>query len=134
MSEQGISRQGLGNEFAAVESRKANLVLEAKMLAAQQRADEAAVLYAQAAEMEEQLAGLCESAGQLDLAWVHRFGEVRGWALAGNVHSAIRLGESMIARPELPERLRRTVAEYVQGLRNRRARWSAELVSAGAEA
>jgi hypothetical protein len=123
----GISCQGLDEAFEEEEARKSNLILEAQLLQARQQPDEAAARFAQAAAIEERLSRLCEEKGLIEKAWVHRFGAVRGWALAGNVHDAIALGEGMLARGDLPERLRQRIREYVDVLRQRRAAWSVDL-------
>jgi hypothetical protein len=130
----GINCEGLDEAFQAEETRKSNLILEARLLSARQQTDEAAVKFAQAAEMEERLGEVCEAKGLIEKAWVHRFSAVRCWALAGNLHDAIALGDVILARPDLPERLRRRIQEYTQDLRLRRAQWSAGLALAGAAA
>ena len=87
----------------------------------------------QAAEIEESLSAACEAKGLVEKALVHRFSAVSCWAQAGNFHFAIQLGDEMLARPDLPVRLRRQVQEYTKVIRLRRAQWSAELATAGAE-
>ena len=129
----GISRQGLDASFESEEVRKSNLLLEAQLLLAQKRPDEAAFRFAQAAEIEAQLSNQCEAKGLLEKAWVHWFSGICCWAQAGNFHDAISLADQMLARPELPERLRRQVSAYTQGLKRRRAQWATELATASAE-
>ena len=131
--ERGISRQGLDAAFEAQEVLKSNLLLEAQLLRASQQPDEAAAKLAQAAEIEESLSAACEAKGLVEKALVHRFSAVSCWAQAGNFHFAIQLGDEMLARPDLPVRLRRQVQEYTKVIRLRRAQWSAELATAGAE-
>jgi hypothetical protein len=123
----GISLQGLDAAFDAEEARCGNLLIEAQMLQAQGKADAAAARYAAVAPLEEHLGAVCEEKGLLDKSWVHRFGAVRAWALAGNYHAAITAGDALLNHPQLPERLRQHVQEYTQSLRARRDRWAAEL-------
>lgn len=127
----GISCEGLDSSFHVEETRKSNLILEAKCLRERQQADEAAAKLAEAAALEEHLADVCEEKGLLRKSWVHRFGAVCAWAQAGNFHSAISSGDRMLARADLPERLRLQVASYVQELRRRRAQWAKELATTG---
>jgi hypothetical protein len=127
MSEQpirGMSCAGLDAAFEAEEARASNLALEAQLLGAQGRPDDAARKYAEVAGIEEALGDFCEEKGLPEKAWVHAFSAVRGWALAGNLWHAIALGEALLARPHLPEPLRQRVREYTEGLRTYRARWS----------
>jgi hypothetical protein len=125
----GLSREGLDAAFEADESTKSNLILEGELLRAQGRHDEAAAKFAGAAEVEERLSQTCESKGLVEKAWVHRFSAVGCWAQAGNYHRAIVLGEAMLARTDLPERLRQAVGDYTERLRARRARIFAEVAS-----
>jgi hypothetical protein len=129
----GINVRGLGAAFESEEALKSNLILEAQLLRAREQPDEAAAKLARAAEIEEHLAEQCETNGLSDKAWVRRFSAVCCWAQAGNFHTAMNLGSELLARPELPERLRQRVKEYTQSLRSRRAQWSAALVGAGAD-
>jgi hypothetical protein len=124
----GILREGLDAAFEADETAKSNLILEGQLLRDRQQPDEAAAKFAQAAEIEERLSETCEAKGLMEKAWVHRFSAVGCWALAGNIHDAISLGDSLLARPDLPERLRQRVHEYTQDLRRRRAQWFTGMV------
>jgi hypothetical protein len=130
----GISCQGLDAAFEAEEAQSSNLIIEARMLQAHQRLDEAAGKYAEAAPIQERLGEICEEKGLLEKAWVHRNSAVGVWALAGNLHRAIALAEAMLARPELPDRLRHHVQNYTQVLRSRRAQWTIEASSSRAGA
>jgi hypothetical protein len=128
----GASLEGLDAAFDAEEARCGNLIIEAQMLQAQGRPDDAAARYADVAPIEERLGAICEEKGLREKSWIHRFGAVRAWALAGNYLAAIALSDALVARPDLPERLRQRIQEYTQSLRDRRDRWSAELASPGA--
>jgi hypothetical protein len=76
--------------FQADETLKSNLILEGRMLHAQQQADEAADRFAQAAEIEERLGVICLERGWKEKARVHSFRAARCWAQAGHFHQAIR--------------------------------------------
>jgi hypothetical protein len=104
-------------------------LLEAQLLRAQRRTDEAAVRFAQAAKIEERLGEICRARGLSTESWMHRFSAVGCWAQAGNFHEAITLGEELLAEPDLPPPLRQRVEEYTALLRCRREQWSVELAS-----
>jgi hypothetical protein len=116
-------------EFAAEEARKSNFLLEAQILRAERRTDDAAVRFAQAAQIEERLGEACWARGLRTESWRHRFGAVGCWAQAGNFHEAITLGDELLAEVNLPQRLRQRVEEYTAALRRRREQWSAGLTS-----
>jgi hypothetical protein len=133
LPKRGISRIGLDDAFEAEEVRKSNLLLEAKLLRDYQKVDEAAVKLAQAAEIEVRLGHICEEKGLLEKAWVHRYSAVCCWAQAGNFHSAIVRGDELLARPDLPERLRQHVQNFTDTIRRRRAQGAEGLAAANAE-
>lgn len=123
---QGLDRQGLDTAFEAEETRKSSLILEAQLLRAQQR-EEAALKFAQAAEIEEHLAERCEARGLDEKSFAHRFSAVSCWAQAGNFYQAIALCDALLARADLPARLRQRVQQYAMTLRGRRTQLYAEL-------
>jgi hypothetical protein len=129
-STNGIDRQGLDSAFEAEEIRKSNLILDAGRLSADHQPDAAADRFAQAAEIEEGLADRCAAAGLAEKSWVHRFSAASCWARAGDFHTAIVQGEQLLARADLPPRLRQRVQEFTQTLRQRRVQWAANLLLA----
>ena len=125
----GTDGSTMDSLFAAEEARKSNLLLEAQLLRAERRTDEAAVRFAQAAEIEERLGEACQVRGLRAESWLHRFSAAGCWAQAGNFHQAITLGEELLAEADLSPRLRRRVEEYTGVLRRRREQWSVGLAS-----
>jgi hypothetical protein len=125
-STQGISREGLDAAFEADEARKSELILSAEILR-EQTPDEAAARFAKAAQIEESLSQRCETLSLIEKALVHRFSAAGCWAQAGNFYQAIAICDGLLARPDLPERLRRHVRDYLRTLRLRRAHWYEEL-------
>jgi hypothetical protein len=123
---QGINREGWDAALAREEARKSKLILEANLLKAQERYQDAADRFAEAAHIEEQLSKMLLQKGLLDKYFIHRFSALSCWAQAGDVYRAIVLGEELLARADLPNPLRRRIEEYVQLLRVRRVRWFAE--------
>jgi hypothetical protein len=130
-SHHGLDRHGLDDAFAAEETRKSNLILEGQLLTAQQQPDAAADHFAQAAAIEEQLSARCVAEGLADKSWMHLFSAASCWARAGDFHTAIGLGEQLLAQPGLPPRLRERVEEFTRVLRQRRRQWAAGLALAG---
>lgn len=122
----GVSRQGLDATFRKREAHKSNLILEANLLKTQGHYREAADRFAKAAEIEERLSDALFQKGLVDKYYVHRFSALSCWAQAGDIHHAIVLGEELLARPDLPSRLRQRIEEYLELLQIRRARWFAE--------
>jgi hypothetical protein len=118
-----MDRHGLDDAFAAAEIRKSNLILEGQMLEAQQRMDEAARWFAEAAVQEELLAEKCATRGLTAKAALHRYSAASCWARAGNFYQAILLCDDLLHRPDLGEPLRQRIQEYAQALRSRRAQW-----------
>jgi tetratricopeptide (TPR) repeat protein len=123
---QGVSRKGLDVTLAEEEAHKSNLILEANLLKAQGRYQDAADRFAEAAQIEERLSEMLLQKGLLDKYFVHRFSALSCWAQAGNIYYAIVMGEELLARADLPERLRQRIQEHVQLLRVRRVRWFSE--------
>jgi hypothetical protein len=126
-TEVGIDRQGLDESFAAEETRKSALLLEARLLSAQQQPDAAAAKFAEAAELEEHLAQWCLARRKNDKALVHLVSAVGSWARAGNFFKAIVLSDDLLGRPDVGEHLRQQVQAYAGTLRLRRSQWYAGL-------
>jgi hypothetical protein len=123
----GISRVGLDQAFESEERRKSSLLLEARLLREQGNEDAAALRFAKAAGIEEQLSELCIEHGLMEKSWVHRFSAASCWAAAGNFHDALTACDELLRQADLPERLRRSVSDYSETIRTRRAEWYAAL-------
>lgn len=124
----GINRQGLDAAFEAEEERKSSLILEARLLREQRQQDEAAAKFAEAAEIEERLSDICEAEGLREKSFKHRFSAASCWAQAGNFYQAITLCNDLLARSNLPDRLRQRIGGYVDTLRDRQAKGVAEIL------
>lgn len=124
----GIRRDGLDAAFDADEALKSNLIVEGQLLSAQEQPDAAAERFAHAAEIEERLSSQCADLGLQDKGWVHLFSAASCRARAGDFHTAIGLGEQLLAHADLPSRLRQRVQEFTQTIRHRRTQWAAGLV------
>ena len=132
----GMSRAGLDESFRADEARKSKLILEGRLFLEQGEQESAAANFAAAAEIEERLARICREKELIEKSFVHHFSAAGCWARAGNFFDAIKLCGELLARPDLPDRLRQRVQQYADELRSRRAelnaRIAAEVVAADA--
>jgi hypothetical protein len=131
MSEQsakGISRDGSSDAIHTDEQHKSRLLVEARLLRDQKQHAAAADKFAEAAEVEEQLSQACADGGLHEKSFVHQFSAVSLWAQAGNFYQALALCDRMLARTDLPQRLRGRVEHYGNTLRSRRDQWYGELV------
>src|SRR5438067_194777 len=124
----GIDRHGLDASFDAEEALKSNLILEGQVLIAKEEPDAAADRFAQGAEIEERLSVRCANQGLREKSWVHLFSAASCWARAGDFHTAIGLGEQLLAHEDLPPRLRQRLQDFTQTIRRRRTQWAAGLV------
>jgi tetratricopeptide (TPR) repeat protein len=123
-----INRKGLDDDFVEKERRKSHLILEANLLKEQQRHQEAADKFAEAARIEEHLSEVLAEKSLTDKYFVHRLSAASCWAQAGNVYQAIAMCDELLRHPDLPQRLRKRVQEYSQVLRSRRELWVVKLV------
>jgi hypothetical protein len=116
----GIDRVGLDASFDADEALKSNPLVEAQLLITQQQSDAAADRFARAAEIEERLSARCADQGLREKSWVQLFSAASCWAQTGDFHTAIGLGEQLLAETDLPSRLRQCVQEFTETIRKRR--------------
>lgn len=133
-SKSGMSNQGPDDRYAADEVRKSNLILQARLLLAQNQEDAAAAHFAKAAEWEEQLTQRCLTGGMRDKAAAHHFSAAGCWAQAGNFFRAIVLCDELLGQAGVTDRLRREAQEYAHKLRVRRAEYYAGLTAVAAGA
>jgi hypothetical protein len=124
---QGMALPPADPELDALEIRKSNLILEAELLKAQGRGDAADGRFAEAAEIEERLWTACAKLGFHEKAWMHLFSAASCWAQAGDFYHAVSLAESLLAEPNVPERLRSRIQEFANTIRTRRAAFSQEM-------
>jgi hypothetical protein len=130
----GISCEGFDASDLADQTRKSNLLLEGRLLEAQGQFDAAAEKFATAAEIEERLTARCRELGLREERWVHAVSAVGCWARAGNFYTALRLGDELLADPDLTERLRRHVQAFQDTIRAKRREWGEKALAAEAEA
>lgn len=124
----GVSRKGLDSTFVEEERRKSRMILEANLLKAQNRHQEAADKFAEAARIEEELGDILAEQGLTEKYFVHRFSAASCWAHARNLYQAIAICNDLLQRPDLPETLEQRIRDYLQVLQARREEWVARLV------
>lgn len=118
-----ISRKSLNEEFAKGEEQVSGLIIEGYLLEQQERYEEAAEKYAQAAKLEEKLCTELSKKGLMDKYYSHLFSAASCWAQAGNIYRAIWVTNQLLQDSNIPGPLRKRIEEYQQMLRNRRKRW-----------
>lgn len=128
----GISRGGLDAAFEAEETRKSELILQASLLHKQGDDEAAAPKFAEAATIEERLRDQCRAHGLVPKSFVHAFSAAGCWARAGDFYHSLMLCDELLARTDLPDRLRARVGGYAATLRTRRSEWYAALLKTAA--
>ncbi|MGH7202312.1 MAG: hypothetical protein ACREJB_17035 [Planctomycetaceae bacterium] len=118
----GISCEGLDAESEAMEIRKSNLILQARLLADQRDWDGARNRFAEAAAIERELADRCRNIGLNEKAFIHHWSAAGCWAQAGNLYDALRTCDEILERSDVPERLRR-VEDFAAKYRVALAQW-----------
>ncbi len=121
----GISVEGIAPEWAAKEVDKSNRLIRAHMLEEQGDVDTALSLYAQVAEMEEQIAEYSRSIGLQEKSWYDILSAAGCWAKAGDLYRALQHYESLLNDPTLSPQMRKVVHEFADKLRERRRQWIA---------
>jgi hypothetical protein len=99
---------------------KSNLLLKAQMAEAESKEDEATQFFAEAAQLEEQLAAECDKEANNEKAHAHRFSAASCWAQAGDFYRALLLYEEILKETTVTPLLREHIAAYAQSLRVRR--------------
>ena len=127
-----ISRKGLSKKFAKGEEQVSGLILEGYLLKQQERFEDAADKYAQAAKLEEELCTELFQKGLVHKYYSHFFSAASCWAQAGNIHQAIWMANQLLQYSDIPERLRKQVEGYQRVLRTRREQWFAFLTQSPA--
>ena len=105
------------------EKRKSNLLLQAALLRAEGQEELAASRFAEAAELEEQLAERADAAGDANRALRSHFSAASAWANAGDLHHALTLLQILEQRPDTPEPLKARVHAFAETLRDQRRHW-----------
>jgi hypothetical protein len=123
----GMKWHALNPELDTMEARKSNLILEAHIFLSMNQTDSTDDMFAEAAGIEEKLSVVCRAEGLLEKARMHLFSAASCWASAGDFYHAVALAETLLAEPDVPERLRKTVQEFITTIRNRRTAFVQEL-------
>lgn len=100
-----------------LQGEKSNLLLEAQMLQAMRRPEEAIARFALAASIEERIAASREKIGEKEIAARHRFSAAVCWAKAGNLHNAILLFDALNRSTDTPGRLKVDALLFADRLR-----------------
>jgi len=130
----GVDRSNLPDALVAAERRKSNLILEANLLQYQGQYEAAADKFADAAEIEEQLANQLQALSKTEKAFIHHFSALSCWVQAGDLHRALVLGQQLLRDNNLSPNQRQQVSDYLSTLRGRLAQWMSQWASEPASA
>jgi hypothetical protein len=125
----GVDRSNLPDALVATERRKSNLILEANLLQYQGQYEAAADKFANAAEIEEQLASQLQALSKPEKAFVHSFSALSCWVQAGDLHRALVLGQQLLDDEYLSTNQRQQVSDYLSTLRGRLVQWMSQWAS-----
>jgi hypothetical protein len=123
----GFDRSHLTPDFIAEEARKSDLLLQAALLREQGQEELASARFADAAEIEEQLANRAEEAGDTERSLRYRFSAASGWAQAGDFHHALSLLRTLSERADTSPSLRERIQSFTETVRAQRGQWHAAL-------
>ena len=121
----GISVVGIAPEWTAKEVDKSNKLIRAGILESQGETDTAFALYAEVAEMEEQIAAYCSSIGLREKSWINARSAAACWAKAGDLNRALQGYETLLQDTTLPVKMRQRLQAYADQLRAERRQWFA---------
>lgn len=121
----GISVEGIAPEWSAKETEKSNKLIQAWMLEEQGEVDTALNLYAQVAEMEEQIAEYSKSIGLQEKSWFDALSAAGCWMRAGDLYRASQRCDTLLRDPALSPAMQKAVREFAETLQERRRQWLA---------
>lgn len=108
------------------ETYKSNLIIEANFLKIQGRYQDAAGKFAQAAQIEEQLAEQWLAQGKETEAAIHQLSALSCWGQAGDLYRAITMGEQLLTQSYLSSIQRADLLDYVHQLQQRYTQWASQ--------
>ena len=111
-------------EWRAKETEKSNLLIRAWILEAEGDTETALRLYAQAAQMEEQIAAYSKSIGLDMKSWYDAISAAGCWAKAGDLYRALQGYETLLQDPTLHPTTRSHVCNLADKLREQWRQWS----------
>ena len=115
-----------------MEHKKSRLLLEARLLKAQQRYQMVADNFAQVADMEREWAEWAESEKMTALAVIHRYSELSCWAQAGYPHRSLHLMANLLDSDQLTSAQRSDLKQYQMSLQYQFSNWMGEWASVSA--
>src|SRR5579862_4268517 len=104
-------------DFAAEETRKSNLLLQAALLRDQGDLEQASALFAATAEIEERLARKADTGKDAAKALRLWYSAASAWAHAGDFHHALTLLRAIEGRPDVPAALRGRIHAFSEKVR-----------------
>lgn len=109
--------------YPEAEKHKSHLLLQAALLRSEGEEELAAVRFAEAAVLEENLTRQADLQGQSLRAARSHFSAASAWANAGNFFRALELLQSLDMRADAPEPLKAHARIFAETLRVERRHW-----------
>jgi hypothetical protein len=110
-------------EYGDKEVKKSNLILEAGILKAKGCLEEAAIKFAEAGGLEEELQCFCQQNGFEKKSFVHAFSAVYCWIHAGDTHHALVLCKNIFKQKGLTEPLKQKAEQLLNDLHKMRKQY-----------
>ena len=111
-------------EMQTKETYKSNLIIEANFLKIQGLYQDAAAKFAEAAQIEEQLAEQLLAQGQGTEAAIHQLSALSCWGQAGDLYRAMNMGQQLLTQSYLSSRQRADLLDYLHQLQQRYTEWA----------
>jgi len=108
------------------ETYKSNLIIEANFLKIQGLYQDAAGKFAEAAQIEEQLAEQWLAQGAGTEAAIHQLSALSCWGQAGDLYRAMNMGEQLLTQSYLSSIQRTDLLAYLQQLQQRYTQWASQ--------
>lgn len=108
------------------ETDKSNLIIEANFLKIQGRYQDAARKFAEAAQIEEQLAEDWLNQGKGTEAALHQLSALSCWGQAGDLYRAMTMGEQLLMKSDLSNSQRSDLLDYLRQLQQRYTQWASQ--------
>ena len=121
----GISIEGIAPEWTAKEIDKSNRLIRAGILESLGDLDTAFSLYAEVAEMEEQITEYCLHIGLSEKSWINAMSAASCWAKAGDLNRALQGYETLLQDKALPAKTQERIYALADKLRAERRQWFA---------
>ncbi len=119
----GIDTRGFPERLQQLEQQRSTLILEGRLLQAQQAFAAAMDKFAQAAEMAEPFIEWAQANDKHTYAFMQRLNQLSLWAKAGNPRRALQLARTLQTEPTLTPQQKAHVDQYASTLEAQLTHW-----------